>query len=65
MDFAQWQIGIRDTKGHESRVTMLPLCLVEPLRHQLEQARRLHPQDLEAGYGSVYNGSYTPRGLAA
>ncbi|WNZ24703.1 integron integrase [Leptolyngbya sp. NK1-12] len=54
LDFAQRQIGIRDTKGQESRVTMLPLCLVEPLRHQLEHARRLHPQDLEAGYGSVY-----------
>jgi integron integrase len=54
LDFAQRQIGIRNTKGHESRVTMLPLRLVEPLHYQLEQAKRLHQQDLQAGYGSVY-----------
>jgi integrase len=34
LDFAQQQIGIRDAKGHESRVTMLPTCLIEPLQLQ-------------------------------
>jgi integron integrase len=54
LDFAQKQIGIRDAKGHESRVTMLPTCLVEPLQAQLQKAKKLHQQDLHAGYGSVY-----------
>jgi integron integrase len=54
LDFAQRQIVVRDAKGRESRVTMLPNSLVEPLTHHLQWVRRLHQQDLEQGYGSVY-----------
>jgi integron integrase len=54
IDFAQHQLGIRDTKGKESRVTMLPLCVVEPLQVHLQTVHRLHHQDLDRGYGSVY-----------
>jgi integron integrase len=54
LDFAQQQIVIRDTKGRESRVTMLPARLIEPLQQQLQRAKKLHQQDLEAGYGAVY-----------
>ncbi|XGB44042.1 MAG: tyrosine-type recombinase/integrase [Nodosilinea sp. LVE1205-7] len=32
LDFAQYQIVVRDAKGHDSRVTMLPVSLVEPLQ---------------------------------
>ena len=32
---------------------MLPKSLVEPLRLQMEKARRLHQQDLAMGYGMV------------
>jgi integron integrase len=53
-DFAQRQIVVRDGKGRESRVTMLPNSLVEPLTHHLQWVKRLHQQDLEQGYGSVY-----------
>jgi integron integrase len=54
LDFAQQQIVVRDTKGRESRVTMLPTRLVEPLHQQLQQAKKWHQQDLQAGYGAVY-----------
>ncbi|MGA7952863.1 MAG: tyrosine-type recombinase/integrase, partial [Gloeobacterales cyanobacterium] len=35
VDFAQRQILVRDAKGNNNRVTMLPLSLIEPLqKHQ-------------------------------
>jgi integron integrase len=45
---------VRDTKGNESRVTMLPNSLIEPLQEHLRKVKRLHELDLEQGYGSVY-----------
>jgi integron integrase len=54
VDFAQRQILVRDGKGKESRVTMLPSSLIDPLKHQLEKAKAIHQQDLNKGLGSVY-----------
>lgn len=54
VDFAQQQLVIRDTKGKESRVTMLPNRLIDPLQVHLQTVRHLHHQDLDRGYGSVY-----------
>lgn len=54
VDFAQQQLYIRDTKGRESRITMLPARVLEPLQVHLQQVQHLHNQDLERGYGSVY-----------
>jgi integron integrase len=54
IDFAQRQIIARDTKGNESRVTMLPDSLIEPLQEHLRKVKRLHQLDLGQGYGSVY-----------
>ena len=54
IDFAQRQIVARDTKGNESRVTMLPDSLIEPLQEHLRKVKRLHELDLDQGYGSVY-----------
>lgn len=54
VDFAQRQIVVRDAKGHESRVTMLPTSLIEPLQVHLQQVKQLHYRDLDQGYGSVY-----------
>jgi integron integrase len=54
VDFAQRQILVRDGKGKESRVTMLPSSLIDPLKHQLEKAKAIHQQDLDRGLGSVY-----------
>jgi hypothetical protein len=54
VDFAQRQIIVRDGKGMEARVTMLPGSLVTPLQGHLVRVNRRHERDLAAGYGSVY-----------
>ncbi|MFQ3585646.1 MAG: integron integrase [Cyanobacteriota bacterium] len=54
VDFGQRQLAIRNSKGMESRLTMLPETLVEPLQEHLLWVKRQHQQDLEQGYGSVY-----------
>jgi integron integrase len=48
------QIIVRDTKGNESRVTMLPESIAEELKIHLQSIKVLHQQDLQKGYGSVY-----------
>lgn len=40
VDFAQRQLVLRNTKGNESRVTVLPQTLIQPLQTHLEQVRR-------------------------
>jgi integron integrase len=54
LDFERRAIIVRDTKGDEDRVTMLPDSLVEPLREHLQRVKRLHEEDLAKGYGAVY-----------
>jgi integron integrase len=54
LDFAQNQMIIRDAKGRESRVTLLPKSLVDLLARHLQWVQQLHQQDLSLGYGSVY-----------
>lgn len=54
LDFAHRQIVVRDVKGNESRVTMLPESLIEPLQQHLKKTKQLHQNDLDQGYGSVY-----------
>ena len=54
IDFERRAIIVRDTKGDEDRVTMLPESVVEPLREHLLRVKRLHEEDLANGYGSVY-----------
>jgi integron integrase len=54
IDFGHKQIAVRDAKGNESRVTMLPEAIIEPLQAHLQQVRIRHQRDLNDGYGSVY-----------
>jgi integron integrase len=54
LDFAQRQIQIRDTKGMESRTTLMPDSVIEPLQAHLQWVKAQHQQDLARGYGSVY-----------
>jgi integron integrase len=54
VDFGHHQLVIRDAKGHEGRVTMLPDSAVAALQEHLQRVKRLHQQDLAQGYGSVY-----------
>ena len=54
IDFAQQQIIVRDTKGNESRVTMLSESIAEELKIHLQSVKIIHQQDLQKGYCSVY-----------
>lgn len=54
VDFAQHQIVVRDGKGMQDRVTLLPQRVVEPLTAHLADVRLLHQRDLARGYGAVY-----------
>lgn len=53
IDFAQRQIVVRDAKGMQDRVTVLPDSVVKPLQEHLQRVKRLHGEDLKKGYGSV------------
>jgi integron integrase len=54
VDFAYQQIIIRDAKGAQDRITMLPHTLHEPLQRHLAKVKVIHEEDLAAGYGEVY-----------
>ena len=54
VDFERREIIVRDGKGGKDRVTMLPDCLVAPLRAHLDKVRTLHEQDLAEGFGEVF-----------
>ena len=54
VDFAYSQIVVRDGKGHKDRVTMLPQTIKAPLQRHLDDVKKWHEQDLQAGVGHVY-----------
>jgi integron integrase len=54
IDFAQRAIIVRDGKGQEDRVTMLPESLIAPLQEYLQRVKRLHEEDLAKDHGTVY-----------
>jgi integron integrase len=54
LDFENRQIVVRDGKGENDRVTMLPESLIESLRLQLRQVEAQHQVDLRDGFGTVY-----------
>ena len=54
VDIERRALLVRDTKGNEDRVTVLPHALVEPITEHLRVVRRLHEADLSRGYGAVY-----------
>ena len=53
LDFAAHHVVIRGGKGNKDRVTVFPQNLMEPLQIHLQEVRRLHRQDLAAGWGQV------------
>jgi len=54
IEFSRNEIVIRDGKGFKDRVTMLPKIVTEPLKGQLIQAKALHAQDIQEGFGEVW-----------
>ena len=54
LDFAREEITVRDAKGEQQRVTMLPRTLKPQLQRQVAAVSKLHQWDLKRGYGEVY-----------
>jgi len=53
VDFDRRELTIRDGKGGNDRVTMLPDALRDSLREHLRQMKRQHLDDLQRGLGRV------------
>ncbi len=53
VDFERKEIVIRDGKGEQDRMTMLPEKVSAPLQQQLSYAKALHNIDLGVGLGEV------------
>jgi integron integrase len=53
VDFAMNQIIVRDGKGAQDRVTVLPSVVKEPLTRHLLRVKRQHEADLASGAGWV------------
>jgi len=54
IDFAQYQIMVRDGKGQKDRVTMLPERFAAHLKEHLARVKALYEQDLAQGTAGVY-----------
>jgi integron integrase len=54
LDFGNHQLIVRDGKGEQDRVTMLPDSLLTPLQAHLQWRQQLHAEDLARGFGSVH-----------
>jgi integron integrase len=54
IDFANHQIIVRDGKGENDRITMLPDLLLKPLRLQLKHVEAQHALDLSRGFGTIH-----------
>jgi len=50
LDFDRGQLMVRGGKGDKDRVTVLPSSLEGELRTQVERVRRVHGEDLAAGF---------------
>ncbi len=54
LDFDNLLVIVRAGKGNKDRGTLLSKKLVEPLKCQISEVKRLHDKDLAAGHGAVY-----------
>jgi len=54
VDFARGEIMVRDGKGEQDRITMLPQSISKALELHLDGVKRRHEQDLKSGGGDVY-----------
>ncbi len=54
VDFGNHQILVRDGKGEDDRMTVLPDSLIPLLQTHLKTVQALHQRDLRDGFGKVY-----------
>jgi integron integrase len=53
IDFSRNEILVRDGKGAQDRITMLPASLKKPLQEHLKKVKAVHERDLGEGWGRV------------
>jgi integron integrase len=53
VEFDGSKLVVRDGKGFQDRVTILPSAIVPPLREHLAERKRVHDRDLARGLGRV------------
>jgi len=53
VDFGRNEITVRDGKGFQDRMAMLPESLKKPLQDHLRNVKVIHEKDLSAGWGRV------------
>ncbi|MEX0722554.1 MAG: integron integrase, partial [Gracilimonas sp.] len=53
VDFSYHQIQVRNGKGGNDRITLLPEKLTAELKNHIKKVKRLHQKDLKNGYGAV------------
>ncbi|MDM8526055.1 integron integrase [Desulfococcaceae bacterium HSG8] len=54
IDFGQNLVYIRDARGGKDRVTVFPESVREDMRLRVETVKKIHDEDLDQGFGSVY-----------
>lgn len=54
IDFGYKQVMVRDGKGAKDRGVMLPNIIIEDLQRHLLRVKKIHEEDLKAGFGAVY-----------
>jgi integron integrase len=54
LDFAQHLLIVRDGKGEQDRITLLPETTLKPLQEQLKRVQQIHAEDLAKGHGAVH-----------
>ncbi len=54
IDFANHQVVVRDGKGENDRITILPDSVVQSLQLHLKHVKITHEKDLADGFGAVY-----------
>lgn len=53
IDFELKNVVVRDGKGEEDRITLLPQLLIPHLKEQIEKRRTVHNSDLKKGFGNT------------
>jgi integrase len=53
VDFGQYIITVRSSKGAKDRTVPLPRTLIPQLKKQIEYSKRIHDNDIARGFGRV------------
>lgn len=53
IDFGNHQIIVRDGKGEDDRITILPNSLIPPIQAHLKKVKMIHQRDLLDGFGAT------------